>query len=104
MSTILLLEDDAMIASGLVYALEMEGYEVFHAAKVSDAMKMISNSPDLAILDMQLPDGNGFDVSRPLKEQGVPLALSIIRGQGGDIDIESEGRNKGSTFGIKLFK
>lgn len=78
MSTILLLEDDAMIASGLVYALEMEGYEVFHAAKVSDAMKMIFNSPDLAILDMQLPDGNGSDVSRPLKEQGVPVIFLTV--------------------------
>jgi CheY-like chemotaxis protein len=69
MKTILLVEDDAMIASGLVYAFEQEGgdrlsrYVVTHAGSVREARDAIANgSFDLAILDMQLPDGTGFDV------------------------------------------
>jgi len=74
MYNILIIEDDAMIASGLVYALEQEGYSVTHGKSVSDAKRAIdanmqnANSHnagvhyDLAILDMQLPDGTGFDV------------------------------------------
>ena len=58
---ILLLEDDVMIASGVKYALENEGYEVEHAMDVSTAKNLISGSAfSLAIIDMQLPDGNGL--------------------------------------------
>lgn len=60
---ILLLEDDAMIASGVVYALENEGYEVFHKKTVLEAKNFLrTEKVDLAVLDMQLPDGTGFDV------------------------------------------
>lgn len=37
MSRILLLEDDTMIASGILYALESEGYETNHATRIKDA-------------------------------------------------------------------
>ena len=68
MTKILLVEDDAMIASGLKYALEMEKYEVVHVTNVKDAFDTVDyNNFNLAILDMQLPDGIGFDVSDRLK-------------------------------------
>ncbi|MDR0963268.1 MAG: response regulator transcription factor [Clostridium sp.] len=60
---ILLVEDDAMIASGLVYALESEGYTITHAATIAAALIVIqAENFDLAILDVGLPDGNGFDL------------------------------------------
>ena len=63
MSRILLLEDDTMIASGILYALETEGYETNHATGIKDAGNLIEQyNFDLAIIDMQLPDGTGFDV------------------------------------------
>lgn len=68
MTKILLVEDDAMIASGLKYALEMEKYEVVHVTNVKDALDTInSNNFNLAILDMQLPDGIGFNVNEKLR-------------------------------------
>ena len=70
MTKILLVEDDAMIASGITYALEMEGYEATSVTNISDALTAIQRMTfDLAILDMQLPDGTGFDVSDQLKKQ-----------------------------------
>lgn len=67
MSSVLLVEDDTMIASGMIYALETEGYEVRHVATAGDAGRFIEKwKPDLAILDMQLPDGSGFEVGRQL--------------------------------------
>ena len=58
MSRILLLEDDTMIASGILYALESEGYETNHATRIKDARSLIEHYKfDLAIIDMQLPDG-----------------------------------------------
>ena len=56
MSRILLLEDDTMIASGILYALESEGYETNHATRIKDARSLIGHyNFDLAIIDMQLP-------------------------------------------------
>lgn len=53
MSRILLLEDDTMIASGILYALESEGYETNHATRIKDARSLIEHYKfDLAIIDM----------------------------------------------------
>ena len=62
---ILLVEDDVVIASGLVYALENEGYGVEHCKDIHAAHSAIQAAHfDLAILDMQLPDGTGFDIGK----------------------------------------
>ena len=72
MSRILLLEDDTMIASGILYALETEGYETNHATRIKDARSLIEHyNFDLAIIDMQLPDGTGFDVSEIFKNNAT---------------------------------
>lgn len=83
MEKILLVEDDAVIASGLSYALSQEGFEVSCAGNLkqasdclnieSDGKKSIginSIAPfDLILLDVMLPDGNGFDLCRQIKER-----------------------------------
>lgn len=79
MTKLLLLEDDTMIASGIMYALNNEGYEVIHCQDVQSASEQIkSQSFNLAILDMQLPDGNGFDVSAKLKNTETPIIFLTI--------------------------
>ena len=76
---ILLLEDDVMIASGVKYALETECYEVEHAANVSSAKELIrENDFSLAIVDLQLPDGNGFEVNSILAEKDVPVIFLTV--------------------------
>ena len=50
-----------MIASGILYALESEGYETNQDTGIKDAGRLIEQyNLDLAIIDMQLPDGTGF--------------------------------------------
>jgi len=76
---ILIVEDDDMIASGLVYALENEGYSVVHKKNASDARSAIVDIPfDLAILDMQLPDGTGFDVRETLKDSATSVIFLTV--------------------------
>ncbi|MGN0413060.1 MAG: response regulator transcription factor [Lachnospiraceae bacterium] len=79
MTKILLVEDDAMIASGIKYALEMEGYEATHVTNIKDALDIITEiNFDLAILDMQLPDGIGFDVSDKLKTTTTAIIFLTV--------------------------
>jgi DNA-binding response OmpR family regulator len=81
---ILIVEDDSIIASGLVYALESEGYFVVHADSVSGAIKAADNDKfDLAVLDLGLPDGNGFTVSDYLKKTNTAvLFLTAVDDEG----------------------
>ena len=79
MSRILLLEDDTMIASGILYALETEGYETNHATGIKDAENLIEQyNFDLAIIDMQLPDGTGFDVSEIFKNNATSVIFLTV--------------------------
>ena len=79
MSRILLLEDDTMIASGILYALETEGYETNHATGIKDAGSLIEYyNFDLAIIDMQLPDGTGFDVSEIFKNNATSVIFLTV--------------------------
>lgn len=77
MSKILLVEDDTMISSGITYALELEGYEVICGRNKNEAFNIINREDvDLAILDLQLPDGTGFEVFEILK--GTSTAVIFL--------------------------
>ena len=79
MSRILLVEDDTMIASGILYALETEGYETNHATDIKDARSLIEHyNFDLAIIDMQLPDGTGFDVSEIFQNTATSVIFLTV--------------------------
>lgn len=79
MKQILFVEDDEMIASGLIYALEQEDYEVIHCKSVNEALRVLQNNKfDLAILDMQLRDGSGFDVGEKLKNTDIAIIFLTV--------------------------
>lgn len=65
---ILLVEDDATIASGIEYSLQQEGFVVSKAASVKEAYELMEGV-DLYLLDLTLPDGTGYDICRRVKEQ-----------------------------------
>ena len=90
---ILLLEDDLMIAGGLIYALEQEAYEVVHAKTVKEGKKAISHTHfDLAILDMQLPDGIGTEVQEFLKGSKTEIIfLTVIDDEGNIVKAFEKG-------------
>lgn len=79
MAHILMLEDDNSIALGLIYALEKEGYRLTHCKNVADALEKIRLLHfDLALLDMQLPDGMGTEIGRKLLSRRIPLIYLTI--------------------------
>ena len=75
---IFLLEDDKAIAMGLVYSLEKEGYRVTHAESVKQAMEVLAErSFAFCILDINLPDGNGYEVCKAIKAKSDTPVLFL---------------------------
>lgn len=76
---VLLVEDDQSLASGLKLALSHEGFGVNHVLKGSDALHVVATAaPDIMILDLGLPDMDGFDVLRRLSGE-VPILILTAR-------------------------
>lgn len=78
---ILLLEDEPAIADTLLYVLRAEGFAVTHVGLARDALAAFAHEPpDLAILDVGVPDGNGFDVCRTLRKTSeLPIVFLTAR-------------------------
>jgi two-component system, OmpR family, response regulator len=76
---LLVVEDDAAIADLLSDALTFAGFEVRTAATAGDALREVAASPpDLIVLDIMLPDGDGFDVLRRIRGQSSMLPVLFL--------------------------
>jgi two-component system, OmpR family, catabolic regulation response regulator CreB len=83
---ILLLEDDGAIASTIVYALEREGWAVTHCLLLREARGMLAlQAFEAHILDVGLPDGNGLDLCRELRQAGDARVL-MLSARGEEMD------------------
>lgn len=80
---VLVVEDDREIRSLLQSSLGVEGFEVQTAVSVSEAAAMLQHSaPDLVLLDLGLPDGDGIDLVRQVRRQhGLPILVVSARHQ-----------------------
>ncbi|MDD4112639.1 MAG: response regulator transcription factor [Herbinix sp.] len=87
MKRLLLVEDDEAIALGLEYSLSQENYEVIVCNDVTTAKNVIMNDDfDIALLDISLPDGNGFELCKLLKERkDVPVIFLTARDDEGSV-------------------
>lgn len=75
MLRIFLVEDDEAIARNLIRLLSAEGFNVTHALTRGEAHQILAGSQfDLALVDISLPDGNGFAVCTEIKEnEDIPV-------------------------------
>jgi two-component system phosphate regulon response regulator PhoB len=84
---ILIVDDDADLLSLVAFALSQAGYVVVKASDVPEALRVFAaESPDLAILDINLPSGSGFDVCRAIRQRSrVPIMMLTVRNEEGDL-------------------
>lgn len=68
---VLIVEDDEMILEGLEIALGQEGYTVLTAKTCAEASAILSQGelPDICLLDVMLPDGDGYSVCREIRRK-----------------------------------
>lgn len=79
---ILLVEDEASIAEPFVKLLRREGFDAFSAATAAEGLRLHRDlQPDLVLLDLALPDGDGRDVCRTIRsEADTPVIMVTARG------------------------
>jgi DNA-binding response OmpR family regulator len=81
--TVLLIEDEPDIVRGLRDALGFEGYEVLDSRRGADGVRLArERAPNLVILDLMLPDGNGYSFCQQIRafDARVPIIMLTARG------------------------
>ena len=84
---LLVVEDDAALARGLAFNLREDGYEVCVAQSCSAAREGLAEfDPHLVLLDLGLPDGDGLDLLRELRDAGDRRAVLCLTARGQETD------------------
>jgi DNA-binding response OmpR family regulator len=87
-SAVLVVEDDALIASSLVRALTANGYAATACASVRDAIAELDREPpDLVLLDLGLPDGEGSEVALHAARHHPAVPVIVLTARDGEIDV-----------------
>jgi DNA-binding response OmpR family regulator len=88
-SVILLVEDDEAIAAPLARALQSQGYVVRSAGSAALALDLSleAPAPDLVLLDLGLPDLDGVQVARHLRERLPQAVIVMLTARGAEVDV-----------------
>lgn len=83
MNTILIIDDEPIIRKLLARMMELEGYEVFQAAdRVSGLKLLTAKTPQLVLCDVFLPDGNGVEMVKEIKELQPETEVILLTAHG----------------------
>ena len=84
---ILLIEDNEMVAKGLIYSLSQKEFKVTHKINIKETITFLENNKvDLIILDVSLPDGNGFELyEKEIKSKKIPTIFLTAKDDENDI-------------------
>lgn len=98
MSKILLVDDEVDILEFLKYNLELEKFEVLVSSNGKDALKQLAMKPDLIVLDIMMPEMDGFELYQEIKTdknyQDIPIIF--LTAKSGETD-EIKGLNLGAS-------
>lgn len=82
---ILIVEDELLFARAVAKRLQKDGYECGHAETINDGRQLSKQlDPDLVLLDMRLPDGNGLDLLNEFVAMGIPTIVMTAFGEVSD--------------------
>lgn len=85
---IVIVEDDKDLASGLCKALKDDARSIVSCEDLRSAKDQIFlSSPALIILDINLPDGNGLDLVKEIREKNLPVPIILLSANDTDSDV-----------------
>ena len=84
---ILLLEDSLIVSKLIATLLKSHGYDVIECSSCQEA-RAISVSPDMAILDYRLPDGNGLEIAEMLRAKSPTIPMVLLTARGTEVSKE----------------
>ena len=88
MRTILIVEDDMILNKTLAYNLASDGYEVTSAYKYQEAVNYLKDKEfDVALLDINLPDGNGLDLCQEIRGRGQHTYMMFLTANDRESDM-----------------
>ena len=103
-ATILVVEDEEAIQDLVTTALRFRGYRVETAATGRDALRAADNaSPDLIVLDVNLPDLDGFEVCRRLRAGGRQVPVVFLTARDDPADLRAGFTRGGDDYVTKPF-
>ena len=84
---ILLIEDHESIMNGLKYAFNVNNYNLIAKTTIKESIEYLENNkPEIIILDVSLPDGNGFDLyEKVIKRKNIPVIFLTARDDEDDV-------------------
>lgn len=86
METILLVEDNEIILNGLAFTLKQEGYNVIETKNTKEAEEILKTPVNLVVLDITLPDGDGFEICNKVKkEKDIPVIFLTAKDEEKDV-------------------
>lgn len=81
-SKLLIVEDEVLFARAVVRRLQKAGYERVHVENLQDARTIAKQfSPDIVLLDMRLPDGNGLDLLAEFVARKAAVIVMTAHGE-----------------------
>lgn len=83
---LLLIDDDADLAALIGDFLKAQGYEMIWADRPSVGLERLIERPDLILLDVMLPERDGFEVCRDLRASGNTVPILMLTARGDDLD------------------
>ncbi len=87
MAKILVVEDEMKMQAGLKDNLEFENYDVKAVCNGKDGLQeLLTNSYDLVVLDVMLPQMSGFDVLKKAREKGISIPVIMLTAKGEEVD------------------
>ena len=104
MTTILLVEDDAVLRDGLTELFVREGYQVIPAGNLRDAREKLTGDVQAVVMDVGLPDGDGVSLCREWREAGDSRPILFLTAKGEEFDVVRGLDNGGNDYVTKPFR
>ena len=103
-TTILLVEDDAVLRRGLAELFTREGYRVIEAASVREAQEKLNSEVQAVVLDVGLPDGDGVSLCRSWREAGEQRPILFLTAKDEELDVVRALDSGGNDYVTKPFR